>query len=57
MNKSSLHKAANKIIKDQVGTKTFPVTCPHCNKEINVRPGKSNCPHCYGNIDLTVNIK
>lgn len=34
----------------------YDVTCPHCAQKIKVTTGKSVCPYCHKEIDLTLDI-
>lgn len=41
---------------DILNNRTYDITCPHCNQQISVMPGKSQCPLCHQDIDLNLNI-
>lgn len=41
---SSLHK------------QKYDVTCPHCGHSVKIPTGKSLCPFCHKEIDLTLDI-
>lgn len=44
-------------IVNKMNGKTFDVTCPFCNNTVNIPAGKSSCPNCGNELDLTLNIK
>lgn len=44
-------------IDNAIKERTFNVTCPFCNNTVNVPAGKSPCPSCGKELDLTLNIK
>ena len=51
-----LEKGVMDKAKRAVQQKNYDIDCPHCGKEINVPTGKSQCPYCKGEIDLTLDI-
>lgn len=54
MNK--LEKSIKKQATSALNKRTYDVTCPHCKSKVNVPTGKSICPICRKEIDLTLDI-
>lgn len=54
-------KKFEKSIKKQTASvlnkHTYEITCPHCQSKITVPTGKSLCPICKNEIDLSLDIK
>ena len=46
----------NQAIEEAANLRTYDVTCPFCKNIVNVPTGKSLCPSCGKEIDLTLNI-
>lgn len=36
--------------------RTYDIECPHCKAKVTVPTGKSFCPICRNEIDLSLNI-
>lgn len=53
LNQDKIRETINNAIKER----TFDVTCPFCNNIVKVPAGKSFCPSCGNELDLTLNIK
>lgn len=49
-----------KAVKDKTVTtlndRLYKVTCPHCNREFETRPGSHSCPYCGQIVNLKLNI-
>lgn len=58
MNKFSedLKNQAYDFAKKSAKSDTYAIDCPHCESEVNVPVGKSICPLCSKEIDLTLNF-
>lgn len=46
----------NRAIEEAANQRTYDVTCPFCKSIVNVPTGKSLCPSCGKEIDLSLNI-
>ena len=53
-------KKLNKIIAQKgaeiISKQARTISCPHCKANVTVQPGKSACPACGKEIDLSLNI-
>ncbi|MBK5254002.1 MAG: hypothetical protein JJE03_06060 [Peptostreptococcaceae bacterium] len=43
--------------RDTISKEMFDIECPHCNRAVSVPAGKSNCPFCNEEIDLTLDFE
>lgn len=50
----------DKIIRDKatdaLNNRSYELECPHCRRKVKVPVGKSNCPLCHKEIDLSLDI-
>lgn len=53
----SLENAIKKQSVEAIKKKQFDVKCPHCQTEIRIYAGKSACPYCGKEVNLTLDIK
>lgn len=60
---SDMNRFARDLEKEVIGQakqaaqrQMYNINCPHCGEEVNVPTGKSLCPKCKGEIDLTLNF-
>ena len=42
--------------KDTLKNETYAVECPHCKKQVHIRPNKSKCPKCKKTINLKLHF-
>ena len=57
INKAGLDEVAMAAMKAATDGKSFDIDCPHCGAKISVPEGKSACPQCQSEINLTLNFK
>jgi len=50
--KSAVYEQARSALSDR----EFDVECPKCNKDIQVKAGLNNCPHCNAEIEFNLNF-
>jgi hypothetical protein len=50
-------KDMEKQLFDSIANRLYDVQCPHCQRNVRVKPGLSPCPMCREEIDLHINIK
>lgn len=48
--------ALMKVVQKAAKRKKYEISCPHCNIPITIPVGKSKCPHCGKEIDLSLNF-
>lgn len=51
--KKTIMDKAEQTLQDR----NYDVKCPHCNSIVSVPTGRSLCPHCHNEINLTLNIE
>ena len=52
----SIEKKAKEAARKKVLNMNFETNCPHCHCLVTIPKGKSICPFCKKEIDLSVNI-
>lgn len=52
-----LNNSINEQVTSFLNEQKYDVSCPHCNREVNIPAGKSLCPCCNNEINLDLNIK
>lgn len=55
--KGALERAVREAAASAATDLVYDVECPHCGKQISIKPGISNCPYCGTDIDLNLDIK
>lgn len=53
---SKIDSAIRREAEKAVGRKKYEVSCKNCHTKVLVPVGKSICPHCGKEIDLTLDI-
>lgn len=51
-----LEKSIMQQSEQALNKRMYDVKCPHCNAQVKVPTGKSKCPYCRNEIDLSLNI-
>ena len=54
--KGALERAVRDAAASAANDLSYDVECPHCGKQISIKPGKSTCPYCGTAIDLSLDI-
>ncbi len=61
--KSDMNKWAKDVekslyadVKQQAQKDTYDIECPHCGKEVSVKPGETPCPACGETVKLELNF-
>lgn len=56
IDRNKLNKTIQSQATSALNQRTYDVTCPHCGAKITIHTGKSSCPLCRNEIDLSLNI-
>jgi Zn finger protein HypA/HybF involved in hydrogenase expression len=56
-NFKDIEKQILKEAKTQMSSEKFDFKCPDCGKKISAHAGKSICPHCGEEVNLTLDFK
>ena len=51
-----LNKAVEEEAREAAKKMKYDIECPYCNAAISVPPGKSTCPRCHKEINLTLDF-
>ena len=54
--KRELVKDAQAAVEEDAMSESYEINCPHCNEEISIKPGRTLCPKCGGEIELNLDI-
>jgi len=54
--KRDLEKAMKSETSNALQNRYYDVTCPHCKREFETKPGSHSCPYCGQVVNLKLNI-
>lgn len=55
-NMNKLEKSIKQQSVQALNNRKYDVTCPHCGAKVKVPTGKSSCPRCHNQIDLSLDV-